>query len=103
MPSFQNSRLAMVLASGMFGDAETKDAGLDQPADIAQRAPPSPPVVPVIAEPSGRFTLPCPSIAMPPIVLVMRAQIRIAKNGGVSIRRGAALCVERSGNSVTSP
>jgi hypothetical protein len=39
---------------------------------------------------------------MPPIVFVMPAQIGIAKNGGVSIRRGAPLRVERSGDNVSS-
>jgi hypothetical protein len=41
-------------------------------------------------------------MAMPPIVFVIPAQIGIAKNGGVSIRCGAPLRVERSGNSVVS-
>jgi hypothetical protein len=39
-------------------------------------------------------------MAIPPIVLVMPAQIGIAKNGGVSIRRGPPLRIERSGDSV---
>jgi len=52
--------------------------------------------------PSGRLTRPWPSIAIPLIVLVMPAQIGIAKKGGVSIARGAPLRVEWAGISAAS-
>jgi len=50
MPSFQNIRFARELARGMFGDPQAKDAGLDQPADIAQR--PAPSISPVLPPPA---------------------------------------------------
>ena len=57
----------------MFGGAKAKDAGLDQSADIAECTATLEPagaatggVNPVIVEPSGRFTLPSPSMAMHP-------------------------------------